>query len=202
MADPPGAMARPRRTVALLAVCVVLAGCSSSPDPNDLARQERSAVLPAARQLRAQLNGARVGWTASIIGDYEACGTNDPLATGDGDTLVQYTAQQETLPFSHATAFPVFAGQVITALDAAGWKLRPVTGPSDQGHYYAGRHGGLDLRLVEVDDQQGAGPNASFHPLATSYVSGHCFDAGTSAHDLLQRGAIDNLHFPIPTTTG
>jgi len=184
-----------------VAVAFLAAACSSSPDPNDQAQKERSAVLPAANQLRDQLNGAGVGWTASITGDYEACGTNDPLASSKSDSMVQYTAQQETLPFSHEVTFPDFAGQVVEALNAAGWKLRPATGPSDQARYYTGQHGGFDLRLVELNDEQGAGPNASFHPTATAYVSGSCFDAGSSAHDFMQRGAIDNVHSPIPTAT-
>jgi hypothetical protein len=182
-------------------VAAVLAACSSSPDPNTQAQKEQSAVLPVAKQLRDQLSGAGVGWTASIIGDYEACGTNDPLATSSGDSMIQYTAQQLTLPFSHEVSFPTFARQVVEALNASGWQLRQVTGPSDQGRYYAGQHGGLDLRLVGLNDEQGAGPNASFHTTATIYVSGKCFDAGSSAHDFMQRGAIDNVHSPIPTTT-
>jgi hypothetical protein len=199
-------MARPLGIVALVVACTavvaVVAGCSSSPDPNDQARQERSAVLPAAEQLRDQLKRTGVGWTALVLGDYESCGSNDPLATSSGKTMVQYTASQETLPFSHAVSFPVFAGRVITTITAAGWKPRPVTGPSAQARYYAGQRGGLDLRLVEFDDEQGAGPHGSFHPTATVYVSGSCFDAGSSAHDFIQRGAIDSVHSPIPTATG
>ncbi len=193
------------RAVARVAACAVavaaLAACSSSPDPHERAQKERSAVLPVAKQLRDRLNSAGVGWTASILGDYEACGSNDPLANSSGDGMVQYTAQQLTLPFTHEVTFPTFARQVLEALKAAGWQLRQVNGPSDKARYYAGPHDGLDLRLVEFDDEQGAGPGGSFHPTATVYVSGKCFDAGSSAHDLIQRGAIDNVHSPIPTTT-
>lgn len=192
------------RAIAQVAVCAVvgavLAACSSSPSPATQAQTERSAVLPAAKQLHGQLVGAGVGWTALILGDYEQCGENDPLATGQGDSI-QYTAQQLMTPFSHAVSFETFSRQIVEAVNAAGWHLRPVTGPSDQARYYAGQHGGFDLRLVELNDAQGAGPGGSFHPTATTYVSGSCFNAGSSAQNLIQQGAVDNVTAPIPTAT-
>lgn len=187
------------RAIAWLGAWVVagaaLAACSSSPDPAAQAQTQRSAVLPAAKQLRGQLAGAGVGWTAVILGEYEACGENDPLATGQGASMVQYTARQLMTPFSHAVSFAAFSRQVVEAVDAAGWQLRQVTGPSDQGRYYAGRHGGLALRLVEFNDEQGLGPTA------TIYVSGNCFDAGSSAQGLIKQGPVDNVTGPRPTST-
>jgi hypothetical protein len=172
-----------------------LAGCSSSPGPAAQAQAERSAVLPVAKQLRGQVAGAGVGWTASILGDYEACGVNDPLATSRGGSMLQYTARQLTTPFSSAVSFATFARQVVAAVNAAGWQLRPVGGPSDQGRYYAGRRDGFDLRLVEFNDTQGLGPTA------TIYVSGSCFDAGSSAQSFVKQGAVDNVTEPRPTST-
>jgi hypothetical protein len=172
-----------------------LAGCSSSPGPAAQAQAERSAVLPVAKQLRGQVAGAGVGWTASILGDYEACGVNDPLATSRGGSMLQYTARQLTTPFSSAVSFATFARQVVAAVNAAGWQLRPVGGPSDQGRYYAGRRDAFDLRLVEFNDTQGLGPTA------TIYVSGSCFDAGSSAQSFVKQGAVDNVTEPRPTST-
>jgi hypothetical protein len=193
------------RATARMAACAVavavLAACSSSPDPTAQAGQERSAVLPVAKELRSQLAGAGVSWTASIVGDYEACGVNDPLATSQGSGMLQYTARQLMTPFSPEVPFPTFARQVVAAVNAAGWHLRPVGQSSDASSYYAGQRDGLDLRLVEFNDAQGAGPGGAFHQTATIYVSGNCFDAGSSAHDLTSQGTVDNVHEPSPATT-
>jgi hypothetical protein len=54
---------------------------------------------------------------------------------------------------------------------------------------------------VEFNDAQGAGPGGSFHPTATTYVSGSCFNAGSSAQNLIKQGAVDNVTAPIPTAT-
>jgi hypothetical protein len=201
LADRAGSAGPPSRTraVAWMGACTVagaaLAGCSSSPGPAAQAQAERSAVLPVARQLHGQLTGAGVGWTAGILGDYEACGVNDPLATDRGASMLQYTARQLMTPFSHAVSFATFGRQVVEAVNAAGWQLRPVTGPSDQGRYYAGQRDGFDLRLVAFNDEQGLGPTA------TIYVSGSCFDAGSSAQGLVKQGAVDNVTEPHPTAT-
>jgi hypothetical protein len=203
--DYPDATARLPRAIARVAACaaaaVVLAACSSSPSATEQAQKERAAVLPAAKQLHSQVVSAGVGWTALLLGDYQACGANDPLATSKGSSMLQYTAQQLMTPFSHAVSFETFARQVVETVNAAGWHLRPVAGPSGQGRYYAGQRGGFDLRVVEFNDEQGVGPGGSYHPTATLYVSGPCFDAGSSAHDLVQQGAVDNVHSPVPTTT-
>ena len=181
--------------LAVVGTAALAGGCSSSPSPAAQAQAERSAVLPAAKQLRGQVDRAGVGWTASILGDYEACGVNDPLATGKGAGMLQYTARQLMTPFSHAVSVATLGRQIVEAVNAAGWQLRPVGGPSDQARYYVGRRDGFDLRLVEFNDEQGLGPTA------TVYVSGSCFDAGSSAQGLIKQGAVDNVTEARPTAT-
>jgi hypothetical protein len=152
-------------------------------------------VLPAAKQLRGQLASAGVSWTAEILGDYQQCGVNDPLATGRGDNALQYTAQQLMTSYDHTVTFAVFSRQVVEAVNAFGWKLRPVPGPSSQARYYVGQRDGVHLRLVQQDVNSGLGPQA------TIWLSGSCFDAGSSATDLMEKGPGDTVKEPRPTST-
>jgi hypothetical protein len=176
----------------------VLAACSSAPSASGVSQQAsgaRAAVLPAAEQVRAQLVNAGVGWTAAIIGNFEACGEDDPLATHRGTGMLQYTASELMTPFSHGVPFATFARQVVAALNAAGWSPHERT-PAQAGTYeYSGSHGGLDLYLVEVYDQQSLGSTA------TVDVSGGCFDAGSAANSYIGPGPRDDIREPQPTTT-
>jgi hypothetical protein len=190
------------RAVALLAsavtgaaACAVLAGCSSGPDAQAQAQAQRSAVLPAAKKLYSQVTAAGVGWIGTILGGYETCGTNDPLATPSNDNSLQYTAQELLTPVSRTAAYPVFRRQVVEALNGIGWALRQTGSGSSPATYYTGHRDGTDLRLVELDNQPGLGPTA------TIFLSGGCFDAGSSAQQLRGKGSVDNVIEPRPAAT-
>ena len=190
------------RAVALLAsavtgaaACAVLAGCSSGPGAQAQAQTQRSVVLPAAKQLYSQVTATGVGWIGTILGGYETCGTNDPLATPSSDSSLQYTAQELMTPFSRSAPYPVFQRQVVEALNGIGWGLRQTASGSSPATYYTGHRDGTDLRLVELDNQPGLGPTA------TIFLSGGCFDAGSSAQQLRGKGSVDNVIEPRPAAT-
>lgn len=178
--------------------CAVLAACSSAPSASGVSQQAssaRAAVLPTAKQVRAQVAGAGVGWTAAIIGNYETCGEDDPLVTHKGSGMLQYTASELMTPFSRDVPFATFARQVTEALNAAGWSLRKQATAQAGTDAYTGSHGGLDLYLVEVYDQQSLGSTATID------VSGSCFDAGSAASSYIGPGPKDDIREPRPTTT-
>jgi hypothetical protein len=181
--------------VAAAVAGAVLAGCSSGPDAQARAQAQRAAVLPAAKKLYSQVTASGVGWIGTILGGYETCGTDDPLATPSDDNSLQYTAQELMTPYSRAVANPVFRRQVVEALNGIGWQLRQTPSGSSPATYYTGQRDGTDLRLVELDNQPGLGPTA------TIFVSGPCFDAGSSAQQLRGKGAVDNITEPRPTAT-
>ena len=192
-----------KRGVALLAcavtgaavACAVLAGCSSGPDAQAQAQTQRAAVLPVAKKLYSQVTATGVGWIGTILGGYETCGTNDPLATPSSDSSLQYTAQELMTPFSRSAPYPVFQRQVVEALNGTGWGLRQTPSGSSPAAYYTGHRDGTDLRLVELDNQPGLGPTA------TIFLSGGCFDAGSSAQQLRGKGSVDNVIEPRPAAT-
>ena len=190
------------RAVALLAsavtgvaACAVLAGCSSGPDAQAQAQTQRSAVLPAAKKLYSQVTATGVGWIGTILGGYETCGTDDPLAAPSNGNSLQYTAQELLTPSSRTAAYPVFQRQVVEALDGIGWTLRQTASGSSPATYYTGHRDGTDLRLVELDNQRGLGPTA------TIFLSGGCFDAGSSAQQLRGKGSVDHVTEPRPAAT-
>jgi hypothetical protein len=189
-----GRLATAARAVTCAAACVALAGCSSSPSAQATAQAERSKVLPAARQLYTQVSASGVAWIGSIIGGYVDCGTYDPLATPASGTSVQYSASEEVSPFSRSAAYAAFKRQLVEALDGAGWHLRPGTGSSTAASYYVGQRDGFDLRLVEAD-------LPTIGPQATTYISGSCFDAGSSAQQLTGKGTDYSASEPKPTAT-
>jgi hypothetical protein len=152
-------------------------------------------VLPVAKQLYKRVTTAGIGWTATISGGYEVCGGDDPLATPSGDDSVQYTAQALMTPFSKTVSYPTFQRQVVEALSAAGWKLRPGSGGSSLATYYTARRDGTDLRLIEFDVQPGMGSTA------TIYLSGACFNAGSSVQQLTGKGPVDYILQPRPAGT-
>jgi hypothetical protein len=84
---------------------------------------------------------------------------------------------------------------VAEALNGIGWALRQTASGSSPATYYTGHRDGTDLRLVELDNQPGLGPTA------TIFVSGACFDAGSSAQQLRGEGSVDNVAEPRPTAT-
>jgi hypothetical protein len=191
-----------KRAAALLAsaltgaaACGVLAGCSAGPGAQAQAQAQRSAVLPAAKKLYSQVTATGVGWIGSIVGGYETCGTDDPLDTPSNDNSLQYTAQELMTPYSSSVAYPVFSRQVVEALNGIGWALRQTASGSSPATYYTGHRDGTDLRLVELDNQPGLGPTA------TIFLSGGCFDAGSSAQQLRGQGSVDNVAEPRPTAT-
>ena len=173
---------RPLALAACAVGCAVLAACSSSsPSTQAQAQAERAAVMPAARALYGQVTSDGVAWTAVITGSYALCRTDDPLATSSGFNSVQYTASALMGPFDSRIAYTTFSRQVVEALNAAGWDLKPATGASSQASYYNGRRNGLDLWLIEFDDQPSPGQTA------TIFLSGSCFTAGAATEQLLDR---------------
>ena len=181
--------------VAGAAACGVLAGCSSGPGAQAQARAQRSAVLPVAKKLYSQVTATGVGWIGSIVGGYETCGTDDPLATPSNGNSLQYTAQELMTPYNSSVAYPVFRRQVAEALDGIGWGLRQTASGTSPATYYTGHRDGIDLRVVEFDNQPGLGSTA------TIFLSGPCFDAGSSAQQLRGNGSTDNITEPHPTAT-
>jgi hypothetical protein len=98
-------------------------------------------------------------------------------------------------PFSKTVSYPAFQRQVVEALSAAGWKLRPGSGGSSLATYYTARRDGTDLRLIEFDVQPGMGSTA------TIYLSGACFNAGSSVQQLTGKGPVDYILQPRPAGT-
>jgi hypothetical protein len=186
---------------AALAAAALLAGLAACSSPPSLAAQEqasRAPALPAAKQLRAQLASDGVSWTADLHGDYNLCGANDPLATDHGHNAVQYTAQMLMTSYDHTVSFATFNRQVVAAVGAAGWKLSAGTGASSQARSYTAQRGGVDLRMVQTDTNPGG-----LGPESTVFLSGGCFDAGSSdaAIKLMTTGPSDDVREPRPTTT-
>lgn len=177
------------------AACAVLAGCSSGPDAQAQAQAQRSAVLPAAKKLYSQVTATGVGWIGTILGRYETCGTDDPLATPSNGNSLQYTTQELMTPFSKSVTYPTFRRQVVETLNGIGWGLRQTASGSSPATYYTGHLDGTDLRLIELDDHPGLGPTA------TIFLSGTCFDAGSSAQQLRGKGSVDNVIEPRPAAT-
>ena len=140
------------------------------------------------------MSATGVAWIGSIVGGYETCGDNDPLVTPANSTSLQYTASEQLGPFSKSVAYATFKRQVVEALDAEGWQLRPITGGAAGATYYAGHRDGFDLRLIEAEQP-------TFGPTATAYISGSCFDAGSSAQQLLEKSPDYNVAEPTPTAT-
>ena len=191
VAAKPGRLA----VMACAIACVALAGCSSSSsDAQSTGQAERAKVIPAAKQVYDQLSTAGVAWAGGIVGGYETCGTDDPLATPGSSTSLQYTVSQQMGPFSKSVSYDTFKRQVVEALNAEGWQLHPVAGSAAQATYYAGHRGGFDLRLIEQQQP-------TFGSTATAYVSGSCFDAGSSAQQLISKSPDYNLSEPTPTAT-
>ena len=188
-------LARVAAAVACIAACAALTGCSSGPDAQAQGQTQRDAVLPAAKTLHSQLTATGVGWIGSITGSYLACGSNDTLATPSNGSSIQYTAQELMTPYRKSTAYSTFQRQVVEALKAIGWSLTPSAGGSSEATYYTGHRDNTDLRLIELDQNPGLGPTA------TIFLSSACYDAGSSAQQLIGKGAVDNIHEPIPTTT-
>jgi hypothetical protein len=192
-----------RRRPAAVAVAGVgllasLVACSSPPSPAAQEQASRAPVLPVARQFRAQVTSAGVGWTAEILGDYEECGSQDPLAAGRGDGKLQYTASELLTPYDQTETYATFARQFVESVDAAGWKLRKGSGadPETQARYYVAQRGGVDLWVIELDARPGLGPEADVH-----LSSSTCFDAGSSAETIMTRGHQDQVKEPRPTAT-
>ena len=201
-ADVPAKHGPAKRGVTLLAcavtgaaACAVLAGCSSG--PGRAGTGAGTALGGAARRQEAVQPGhrRRRGLDRYHLGGYETCGTDDPLATPSNDNSLQYTAQELMTPFSRTAAYPVFRRQVVEALDGIGWALRQTASGSSPATYYTGHRDGTDLRLVELDNQPGLGPTA------TIFLSGGCFDAGSSAQQLRGKGSVDNVTEPRPAAT-
>jgi len=174
--------------------CAGLAGCSSGPSAQAQAQAQRAAVLPVAKKLYSQVTATGVGWIGTILGSYEVCGTDDPLASPSNDSSLQYTTQELITPYSGGVAYPVFRRQVVEALNGTGWQLRQ-TPSANSASYYTGQRDGTDLRLVELDNQPGLGPTA------TVFLSGGCFGAGSSAQQLRAKTPFDDITEPRPTAT-
>lgn len=196
---PVNAVAAKRGRLAVVAcaiACVALAGCSSSSSSvaQSTGQAERAKVIPAAKQVYDQLSTAGVAWAGGIVGGYETCGTDDPLATPGSSTSLQYTVSQQMRPFSKSVSYDTFKRQMVEALNAEGWQLHPVTGSAAQASYYAGHREGFDLRLIEQQQP-------TFGSTATAYISGSCFDAGSSARQLIDKSPDYNLSEPAPTAT-
>jgi hypothetical protein len=157
------------------------------------AQTERAAVLPVAKNVYGQLTGAGVGWSAVIAGGYEACGTDDPLATSSGNGVLQYTATELMTPYSHAVSLATFTRQVRETLTAAGLALSAHTSTAGVS-YYTARDGSMDVRLDPYGQQ-------SLGPTVTIDVSGQCFDAGSAALHMMQDSPVDQVHEPRPSAT-
>lgn len=187
-----------RRGVTLVccaAACAVAAGCSSSPSAQTQAQTARATVQPAAKQLYTQATAAGIGWIGSIVGGYAPCGTDDPLATGKGTNSLQYTASELMTPFGKSVPYATFSRQVVEAIDAEGWDLRPGAGSLGQASYYTAQRDSLHLWLIEAADQPSYGSTANI------YLSGTCFDAGSSAGQLVKTSPDEDIPEPSPTAT-
>jgi hypothetical protein len=189
-----------RRGVTLVccaAACAVAAGCSSSPSPSaqTQAQTARATVQPAAKQLYTQATAAGIGWIGSIVGGYAPCGTDDPLATGKGTNSLQYTASELMTPYDESVPYATFKRQVVEALGAEGWALRPGAGSAGQASYYTAQRDSLQLWLIEAAGQPSHGPTASI------YLSGTCFAAGASGEQLVKTSPDEDIPEPSPTAT-
>lgn len=188
--------ATPLACMAISAACLMAAGCSSSPSAQAQAQAQRAVVFPVAKRLYTQLTGAGIGYISTIIGGYYVCDPDDPTATAISYSSVQYSAEELMTPFSRNFPYATFRRQVVEALNANGWKLRPGTGSSRDASYYNGHLDGANLRLIETDSE-----NPGLGPSADLFVSGDCFNAGSSALQLGKQGQVDYINEPRPTAT-
>jgi hypothetical protein len=182
-----------------VASCAALAGCSSGPSPSDQAQTSRASVLAAAKNVHGELSGVRTAWSALITGGLFLCGASDELATGKGPNAVQYTATQEwTLLKKGSVPLATLGYDIVQKLDAAGWHLRSAPTPNPESPAaatYAGRRNGLDVRLLEINDNPGLGAVVSID------VSASCFNADSSSAAVkLMHGYIDDIEEPRPSS--
>jgi hypothetical protein len=183
-----------------LASCAALAGCSSGSSPSKQAQTSRASVLAAAKNVHSELSGVRTAWSAVITGGLFLCGASDELATGKGPNELQYTASQEwTLLKKGSVPLATLGSDIVRKLEAAGWRLRSAPAPNPESPAaatYVGRRNGLDVRLLEINDNPGLGAVVSFD------VSASCFSADSSSAAVkLMHGYNDDVEEPRPSAT-
>jgi hypothetical protein len=161
--------------------CAALAGCSSGPSPSQQAQSSRALAIAAAKNVHSELGSVPIAFSATITGGLFECGTSDALATGKGANAVQYTATQLwTLLKPGSTPLATFGSDIVQKLDAEGWRLRTAPPPNPQSPAaatYVGRHNGLDMRLLEINNPASPGLREEVN----IDVSASCFNAGSSS---------------------
>lgn len=183
-----------------LASCAALAGCSSGPSPSKQAQTSRTSVLAAAKNVHTDLSGVPTAFSAVITGGLFLCGASDELATGKGPNALQYTASQEwTLIKKGSVPLATLGSDIVRKMDAAGWRLRSAPAPNPESPAaatYVGRRKGLDVRLLEINDNQGLGAIVHID------VSASCFNADSSSAAVkLMREYNENIEEPRPSST-
>jgi hypothetical protein len=191
---------------AAVIACAALAGCSSPSPADKQIAAERSAVLPVAMRIYEQLYGAHVAWGYDIQGLPALCGVGDPLAPSTSNlSEIQYSTEQIALPYAagnlsyYSLRPPMiatqFAPMVIQELEAHGWKLRLLSKSGTNPTYtYGVRSGGLDI-VVDISQE------AADVPTANLQVSGACFNAGSSAGQMINnpKSNTDTVTVPHPS---
>jgi hypothetical protein len=179
--------------------CAALAACSSGPPPGQQAQSSRASALAAAKNVHSELSGVRIAWNAVIAGGLFLCGTSDGLATSKGPNAVQYTASQDwTLLKKGSVPLTTLGHDIVQKLAAAGWHLRSAPTPNPESPVaatYVGRRNGLDMRLLEMNNNPGLGALVSID------VSASCFNAGSSSSAVkLMDGYQENIEEPRPSS--
>jgi hypothetical protein len=178
-----------------------LAACSSGPSPAQQARSSRTSTMTAAKNVHGELSSVRTVFSAEITGGLFLCGTSDAHAAGKGPHAVQYTASQEwTLVKKGSEPLATLGQAIVQKLDAAGWHLRTAPTPNPEAPAaasYTGRRDGLDMRLLEMNNNPGLGALVSID------VSASCFDTGSdsAAVKFMDTYGGDNIREPRPSAT-
>jgi len=180
---------------------LALAACSSGPSPTQQARSSRTSAMTAAKTIHRQLSSVGTAFSAEITGGLFLCGSSDAHAVRRGPNAVQYTATQEwTLVKKGSEPLATLGRSIVQKLDAAGWQLRTAPTPNPESPAaasYTGRRDGLDMRLLEINNNPGLGG------LVTIDVSASCFDTGSdsAAVKFMDTYGGDNIREPRPSAT-
>ncbi len=182
--------------------CAALAGCSSGPSPSQQAQSSRASALAAAKNVHRELGSVRIAFSATITGRLFECGTSDALATGKGADAVQYTATQLwTLLKPGSVRLATLGRDIVQKLDAEGWHLRSAPPPNPESPAaatYVGRHNGLDMRLLEINNPASPGLRVE----VSMDICASCFNAGSSASSVNFLNRYDqDIYEPRPSST-
>lgn len=170
-------------TIAALCACGSSGPTSSASSAPSAQQQAQSQTLQASRLLADKLRTDDVVWSKGIIASYNQC--------GNGNTHVQYVANQPLEPFDSSLAPAKFNARLVSEMSGAGWKMTPGPKPGLDTVLYHITDNGLGGQLFINDGP--TGENASL------FIDSACIDAGSAAAGL--RNVQSTYPAPTPSST-